>query len=119
MFCVVFIHGTPLPTAFTQHLVRVPSKDSAIIRSDRLGGNFGYSTMERHAYAAVAPILQNIATPMTMSGGIVVPMISANDPKTAYALESATLPKEHRGLPLNFRATPLATRHIKGYGMQV
>ncbi|KAK4018171.1 hypothetical protein OUZ56_000240 [Daphnia magna] len=110
-FCVAVIStGTPYLSAFT-HAVRVPSRDSAVIRSDRLGGNFAYSTIEGHAYVAVAPILQHTATP---TDAMATPMISNNDPTSAYALESATLPKEHRGLPLSFRATPLiANRHSK------
>ncbi|KZS03232.1 Uncharacterized protein APZ42_034092 [Daphnia magna] len=109
-FCVAVISaGTPYLSAFT-HAVRVPSWDSAVIRSDRLGGNFAYSTIEGHAYVAVAPILQHTATP---TDAMAAPMISNNDPTSAYALESATLPKEHRGLPLSFRATPfIANRHV-------
>ncbi|XP_033610165.1 uncharacterized protein LOC111871482 isoform X2 [Cryptotermes secundus] len=48
------------PTA----LVRAPSFDSAIIKSDRLGGNFAYSTAESHAYAAVSPVVQNVVSPV-------------------------------------------------------
>lgn len=48
------------PTA----LVRAPSFDSAIIKSDRLGGNFAYSTAESHAYAAVSPVVQNVLSPV-------------------------------------------------------
>ena len=36
-------------------LVRAPSFDSAIIKSDRLGGNFAYSTAESYTYAAISP----------------------------------------------------------------
>lgn len=45
-------------------MVRVPEQDSAIIQSERVGGNFAYSTVEGHAYAALNPIIENIRTPI-------------------------------------------------------
>ncbi|PSN46325.1 hypothetical protein C0J52_15203 [Blattella germanica] len=48
-------------------LVRAPKYDSAIIQSDRLGGNFAYSTAEAHAYAVVSPIVQNVVKPVAVS----------------------------------------------------
>lgn len=48
-------------------LVRAPSFDSAVIQSDRLGGNFAYSTAESHAYAAVSPVVQNVLSPVGVS----------------------------------------------------
>ncbi|XP_014284669.1 uncharacterized protein [Halyomorpha halys] len=48
-------------------LIRTPSLDSAIIKSERLGGNFAYSTVEGHAYASVAPVVQNIVAPVAVS----------------------------------------------------
>lgn len=48
-------------------LVRTPSLDSAVIKSDRIGGNFAYSTVEGHAYTAVAPIVQRVVQPVGVS----------------------------------------------------
>lgn len=48
-------------------LVRTPQFDSAVIKSDRLGGNFAYSTVEAQAYAAVSPVVQHVATPVAVS----------------------------------------------------
>jgi hypothetical protein len=48
-------------------LIRAPAHDSAIIRSDRLGGNFAYSVHEGHAYAAVSPVIQHVQTPVAVS----------------------------------------------------
>ncbi|KAK2703384.1 uncharacterized protein LOC136041874 [Artemia franciscana] len=48
-------------------LFRAPAHDSAIIRSDRLGGNFAYSIQEGHAYQAVAPIVQHVRSPVAVS----------------------------------------------------
>uniref|UniRef100_A0A224Y382 Putative neuropeptide like 3-like protein n=1 Tax=Panstrongylus lignarius TaxID=156445 RepID=A0A224Y382_9HEMI len=55
-----------LPLATTT-FVRTPSLDSAIVRSERLGGNFAYSTVEGHAYAAVSPVVHSVATPVAVS----------------------------------------------------
>ncbi|KAK9508057.1 hypothetical protein O3M35_007803 [Rhynocoris fuscipes] len=54
-----------LPVATS--LVRTPHLDSAIIKSERLGGNFAYSTVEGHAYAAISPVVSEIATPVAVS----------------------------------------------------
>ena len=96
LLCLAIVHGKPLLIS-SSHLVRAPSHDSAIIRSDRQGGNFAYSTAESHAYAAVTPIVQKVVTPVAVSYAVPAPMIPFT-PTSAYALESATLPKEHRGL---------------------
>ncbi|XP_067000828.1 uncharacterized protein [Anabrus simplex] len=48
-------------------LVRTPSLDSAVIQSDRLGGNFAYSSVEGHAYAAITPVVQNVVRPVAVS----------------------------------------------------
>ncbi|XP_054277729.1 nematocyst expressed protein 3-like [Macrosteles quadrilineatus] len=53
--------------AGTAPLVHAPRYDSAIIRSDRLGGNFAYSTLEAHAYSSVSPIVQNVISPVGVS----------------------------------------------------
>ncbi|CAH1367037.1 unnamed protein product [Tenebrio molitor] len=66
--CVVlacgYVHGGVIPATT---LVRAPSFDSAIIKSDRLGGNFAYSTVEGHAYAAVSPVVQRVTEPVGVS----------------------------------------------------
>merc|ERR1712071_472480 len=62
--CLVACHGFVFPATT---LVRAPSHDSAVIRSDRLGGNFAYSVQEGHAYAAISPVVQHVATPVAVS----------------------------------------------------
>lgn len=52
----------PAPIAF-----RVPSQDSAIIQSHRLGGNFAYSTHEAHAYGVQTPIISQRVVPVGVS----------------------------------------------------
>lgn len=99
--------GIPILFAST-HLIRVPNHDSAVIRFDRIGGRFSYSAFEGHAYAAPATIIQNVATPGIFLDTIAAPIVSNNDPTSDYAFESANLPKEHRGLPLNFRFASLS-----------
>lgn len=49
--------STLIPAALTY---RAPEFDSAIIRSDRLGGNFAYSTVEGHAFKSIAPVVQDV-----------------------------------------------------------
>lgn len=91
-----------IPLFLSTHLIRVPSHNSAVIKFDRMGGRFAYSTIEGHAYETLlTPIFQNKASSASFTEMIAAPMVSNNnDPKSAYALESATLPKEHRSLPL-------------------
>ncbi|KAF2883068.1 hypothetical protein ILUMI_23101 [Ignelater luminosus] len=55
--CLVVAVGVAHGGLLASTLVRTPSLDSAIIKSDRIGGNFAYSTVEGHAYAALAPIV--------------------------------------------------------------
>ncbi len=59
-------YANPLISPLTT-LVRVPEHDSAIIQSERVGGNFAYSTVEGHAYAAVNPVFQNVHTPVAVN----------------------------------------------------
>ncbi len=47
--------------------VRAPAHDIAIIKSDRLGGNFAYSTVEGRAYAAVSSVFQRVLIPVGVS----------------------------------------------------
>ena len=68
-------------------LVRAPSFDSAIIKSDRLGGNFAYSTAESHAYAAVSTVVQNVVSPVGVSytaTPIAAPAVAYAAPAVAY-----------------------------------
>lgn len=48
-------------------LVRTPQFDSAVIKSERLGGNFAYSHVEAPAYAAVSPVISHVPTPVGVS----------------------------------------------------
>ncbi|XP_050424061.1 uncharacterized protein LOC126835479 [Adelges cooleyi] len=52
----------PAPT-----LVRTPSLDSAVVQSERVGGNFAYSTVEGHAYTAYNPVIQHISSPVAIT----------------------------------------------------
>ena len=72
-------------------LFRAPSHDSAIIRSDRLGGNFAYSVQEGHAYAAVSPVVEHVAHPVGVS--YQVPTVVA---PASHVVEAAV---EHRAVP--------------------
>lgn len=48
-------------------LVRTPSLDSAVVHSERVGGNFAYSTVEGHAYTALNPVVQHISAPVAIT----------------------------------------------------
>lgn len=52
--------GTHAATTF----IRSPQYDSAVIQSDRLGGNFAYSTVEGQAYTAYSPIVKSTYRPV-------------------------------------------------------
>lgn len=48
-------------------LVRTPSLDSAVVHSERVGGNFAYSTVEGHAYTALAPVVHHAPAPVAVA----------------------------------------------------
>ena len=79
-------------------LVRAPSFDSAVIKSDRLGVNFAYSTAESHAYAAISPVVQNVVSPVGVS--YTASHIAA--PAVAYASHLAA-PAVAYGAPYLYR----------------
>lgn len=54
--------GGLLPIIPTTTLIRAPHHDSAIIQSDRVGGNFAYSTVEGHAYQAISPVVKHVSS---------------------------------------------------------
>merc|ERR1711911_269846 len=89
-------------------LFRAPSHDSAIIRSDRLGGNFAYSVQEGHAYAAVSPVVQHVAHPVAVS--YQAPAVAA---PAAHVVEASV---EHRALPY-LASYPGAHYTSYGYGV--
>ena len=85
------------------YLVRTPQHDSAIIKSDRLGGNFAWSTVEGHAYAAVSPVVQHVATPVAVTHTYAqpAPIISYAPSASLMTIAPASvpsyaLPMEHR-----------------------
>jgi hypothetical protein len=82
------------PTA----LVRAPSFDSAIIKSDRLGENFAYSTAESHAYAALSPVVQNVVSPV----GVTYTASHIDAPAVAYSAPFAA-PAVAYGAPYLYR----------------
>jgi hypothetical protein len=44
----------------TTTLLGTPHLDSAVINSERVNGNFAYSTVEGHAYQAITPVVHGI-----------------------------------------------------------
>lgn len=45
-------------------LLRTPQHDSAVIHSERVNGNFAYSTVEGHAYQAITPLQHVVHQPV-------------------------------------------------------
>ena len=78
-------------------LIRAPNHDSAIIHSDRLGGNFAYFVQEGHAYVAISPVIQNVVTPIGVTYPapvlVTVPYFPYYPASNAFEVE---LPAEHR-----------------------
>jgi len=91
------------------HFTRAPKYDSAVIKSDRLGGNFAYSVAESHAYAAHTPIVQNVAVPTGVSYSAGAPTVSYHAaPSVAYSAPTYG----HYG----YSSYPAATYGAYGYG---
>lgn len=56
------VYAAPAPA-----LVRTPSLDSAVVHSERVGGNFAYSTVEGHAYTALTPVVHHAPAPVAIA----------------------------------------------------
>ncbi|KAG8331415.1 oleosin-B6-like [Homalodisca vitripennis] len=67
VLCAVLAYARGAAIYPATHYVHTPQYDSAVIKSDRLGGNFAYSSVEAHAYAAVQPVVQNVLSPVGVS----------------------------------------------------
>jgi len=67
LFCLALIGSVSCGLVPVSTLVRTPSLDSAVIKSERLGGNFAYSSVEGHAYAAISPVVQTVHAPVAVS----------------------------------------------------
>ncbi|XP_046399128.1 uncharacterized protein LOC124165687 [Ischnura elegans] len=82
--------------------LRTPSLDSAVIKSERLGGNFAYSSVEGHSYAAVAPVVQHVATPVAVSYHAHAPVVTGYTAHVGAPTFVAAAPAyAHHGYPLH------------------
>lgn len=54
-------------------LLREEAFDSALVQSERIGGNFAYSTVEGPTYKAIAPVLRSYARPVTLLQPKIIP----------------------------------------------
>jgi len=86
--------GVVSPVAYgyapASYLTRSPAHDSAVIKSDRLGGNFAYSVAESHAYAQPTPIVQQVTSPVAVSYS--APAVQyASAPAVQYAAAPAAV----------------------------
>ena len=114
--CLAVAQASIIPAPY---LVRTPQHDSAVIKSDRLGGNFAYSVTEGHAYAQVSPVVQHVphAVGVTHTYAQPAPVVSYHQPApiVSYntvpigysapalsAVPSYALPMEHRTMPMTY-----------------
>jgi len=82
------IHPAMLGTT----IMRTPSLDSAVIKSDRLGGNFAYEVHEGHAYAAVTPVISQVPTPVGINRVVVAPATYKTVQQAPVLVSSHALP---------------------------
>ncbi|KAJ9575969.1 hypothetical protein L9F63_007158 [Diploptera punctata] len=83
-------------------VVRAPHFDSAVIKSDRLGGNFAYSHAESHAYAAINPVVENVVAPVGVSYS--AHTVTAPVAVPAVAHYAAVAAPAHYAAPLGYAA---------------
>jgi hypothetical protein len=78
--------GVPLAYSAGTYLTRAPAYDSAVIQSDRLGGNFAYSVAESHAYAQHTPIVQQVTSPVGVSYSAGAPVVTGYSSPAVHAV---------------------------------
>jgi len=81
-----------LASASATTIFRVPAHDSAVIKTDRVGGSFAYSVAESPAYGVVNPIVQHVTSPVATTYSVQQP-ITTNTlahvvPSTSHVVSS-------------------------------
>jgi len=90
---------SPLVYSSPSIISRAPQFDSAVIKSDRVGGNFAYSVAENHAFAQHTPIVQHITSPVGVSYAAGAPVV------TGYSAPAyATVAHAHHAAPIAYSA---------------
>ncbi|OXA64854.1 pupal cuticle protein G1A [Folsomia candida] len=77
--------STPIAYSAPTVISRAPAFDSAVIKSDRLGGNFAYSVAENHAYAAHTPIVQHVTSPVGVTYAAGAPVVTGYSAPAIHA----------------------------------
>jgi len=77
------------------HLARVPSHDSAVIQSHRLGGNLAYRTDEAHAYASVHPVITPVQVPVAETYHAPIAYHTPVTYETKHHTEKVEVPVHH------------------------
>ncbi|ODN03473.1 hypothetical protein Ocin01_03198 [Orchesella cincta] len=99
----VFLALAAVASAATVY--HVPSADSAVIESHRLGGSFAYSTSEAQGLGVVSPVVQNIASPVatTYTSGLpVATSYTSGLPVTSYSVQGLPVSSYNvQGLPVS------------------
>jgi len=81
-----------LASASATTIFRAPAHDSAVIKTDRVGGSFAYSVAESPAYGVVNPIVQHVTSPVATTYSVQQP-ITTNTlahvvPSTSHVVSS-------------------------------
>jgi len=88
---------SPVAYAAPTYYTRAPAFDSAVIKSDRLGGNFAYSVAESHAYAAHTPIVQHVTSPVGVSYTAGAPAVTGYSAPAIASYGYAAAPAYYNG----------------------
>merc|ERR1712080_333214 len=88
------------------HIARVPSHDSAVIQSHRLGGNFAYRTDEAHAYASVHPVITPVQVPVAETYHAPVAYRTPVTYETKHHVETYQAPVHSYAAPVHTYAAP-------------
>merc|ERR1711942_54701 len=84
------------------HVVRVPSQDSAIIQSHRLGGNFAYSVAEAHAFGVQTPIVEQRVVPTGVTFHQGIPQIQTHTSVVKQRVSQFGVVKTQHTVPLGY-----------------
>ncbi|XP_021952288.1 cuticle protein 12.5 [Folsomia candida] len=89
--------SSPVAYSAGTYLTRAPAFDSAVIKSDRLGGNFAYSVAESHAYAAHTPIVQHVTSPVGVTYSAGAPVVTGYRSPAVHAYGYNAAPLAYNG----------------------
>merc|ERR1712000_518725 len=93
-------------------VVRVPSQDSAIIQSHRLGGNFAYSVAEAHAFGVQTPIVQQLVVPTGVTYHQGAPQVQTHTSVVKQQIPQFGVVRTQHTVPLQYSVVQQPTVHL-------